>query len=184
MINVESHSSPKYINCMGFTHLSNLCTHVLYVVLFDNANSKMVNMRSKIENHLNISPFSMHTEEKSFRTSKVLWCICMCQHFQIWKRARRICIEFPQRIHNTKSIQRYKQYLNMRESVDSLCRDGTDTPIVRVHRKAFLTHERLRSKPFWAPGLPILFQHCYCTIVQGKRVQTSNKNIFKKCWGM
>ena len=25
----------------------------------------------------------------------------------------------------------------IRESVDSLCRDGTDTPIVRVHTKAF-----------------------------------------------
>ena len=30
----------------------------------------------------------------------------------------------------------------IRESVDSLCRDGADTPIVRVHRKAFLTLER------------------------------------------
>ena len=25
----------------------------------------------------------------------------------------------------------------IRESVDSLCRDGADTPIVRVHTKAF-----------------------------------------------
>ena len=25
----------------------------------------------------------------------------------------------------------------IRESVDSLCRDGADTPIVRVHREAF-----------------------------------------------
>ena len=25
----------------------------------------------------------------------------------------------------------------IRESVDSLCRDGTDTPIVRVHTKTF-----------------------------------------------
>ena len=39
--------------------------------------------------------------------------------------------------------------LVIRESVDSLCRDGADTPIVRVHRKAFLTRERSRSKPFW-----------------------------------
>ena len=29
----------------------------------------------------------------------------------------------------------------IRESVDSLCRDGADTPIVCVHRKAFLTRE-------------------------------------------
>ena len=40
----------------------------------------------------------------------------------------------------------------IRESVDSLCRDGTDTPIVRVHWKAFLTCECSRSKPFWAPS--------------------------------
>ena len=44
---------------------------------------------------------------------------------------------------------------SVRESVDSLCRDGADTPIVRVHRKAFLTRERSRSKPFWAPGYSI-----------------------------
>ena len=39
------------------------------------------------------------------------------------------------------------QHLNgsIRESVDSLCRDGADTPIVRVHREAFLTRERSRS---------------------------------------
>ena len=40
----------------------------------------------------------------------------------------------------------------IRESVDSLCRDGADTPIVRVHRKAFLTRERSRSKPVWTPS--------------------------------
>ena len=45
--------------------------------------------------------------------------------------------------------------LHIRESVDSLCRDGADTPIVRVHRKAFLTRERSRSKPFWAPSYSI-----------------------------
>ena len=44
---------------------------------------------------------------------------------------------------------------DIRESVDSLCRDGADTPIVRVHRKAFLTCERSRSKPFWAPSYSI-----------------------------
>ena len=43
----------------------------------------------------------------------------------------------------------------IRESVDSLCRDGADTPIVCVHRKAFLTRERSRSKPFWAPSYSI-----------------------------
>ena len=43
----------------------------------------------------------------------------------------------------------------IRESVDSLCRDGADTPIVHVHRKAFLTRERSRSKPFWAPTYSI-----------------------------
>ena len=43
----------------------------------------------------------------------------------------------------------------IRESVDSLCRDGADTSIVRVHRKAFLTRERSRSKPFWAPSYSI-----------------------------
>ena len=44
----------------------------------------------------------------------------------------------------------------IRESVDSLCRDGTNTPIVRVHTKAFQTHERSHSKPFWALSYPIL----------------------------
>ena len=33
--------------------------------------------------------------------------------------------------------------------------DGADTPIARVHRKAFLTRERSRSKPFWAPSYSI-----------------------------
>ena len=47
----------------------------------------------------------------------------------------------------------------IRESVDYLCRDGADTPIVRVHRKAFLTRERSRSKPFWALSysIPVVF---------------------------
>ena len=43
----------------------------------------------------------------------------------------------------------------IRESVDSLCRNDADTPIVRVHRKAFLTHKCSRSKPFWAPSYSI-----------------------------
>ena len=30
-------------------------------------------------------------------------------------------------------------HMHIRESVDSLCRDRADTPIVRVHWKAFLT---------------------------------------------
>ena len=42
----------------------------------------------------------------------------------------------------------------IRELVDSLCRDGADTPIVRVHWKAFLTRECSRFKPFsYANGL-------------------------------
>ena len=44
---------------------------------------------------------------------------------------------------------------SIRESVDSLCRDGADLPIVRVHRKAFITRERSRSKPFCAPSYSI-----------------------------
>ena len=43
----------------------------------------------------------------------------------------------------------------IRESVDSLCRDGAGPPIVCVHWKAVLTHERLCSKPFWTPSYPI-----------------------------
>ena len=45
--------------------------------------------------------------------------------------------------HNTKVFSAtvfHGQFI--RESVDSLCRDGADTPIVRVHRKAFLTREQ------------------------------------------
>ena len=43
----------------------------------------------------------------------------------------------------------------IRESVNSLCRDGADPPIVRVHRKVFLTRERSRSKPFCTPSYSI-----------------------------
>ena len=47
----------------------------------------------------------------------------------------------------------------IRESVDSLCRDGSDTHIVcvhtYVHRKVFLTREHSHSKPFWAPSYSI-----------------------------
>ena len=53
------------------------------------------------------------------------------------------------------SDSRISNAIVIRESVDSLCRDGADTPIVRVHRKAFLTRERSRSKPFWAPRYSI-----------------------------
>ena len=45
--------------------------------------------------------------------------------------------------------------LVIRESVDSLCRDGADTPIVRLHWKAFLTREYSRFKPFSAREWPI-----------------------------
>ena len=43
----------------------------------------------------------------------------------------------------------------IRESVDSLCRDGSGPPMVCVHWKAVLTRERSRSKPFWTPSYPI-----------------------------
>ena len=46
-------------------------------------------------------------------------------------------------------------WTHIRESVDSLCRDGTDTPIVRVHWKAFLTREYSRFKPFSEREWPI-----------------------------
>ena len=36
----------------------------------------------------------------------------------------------------------------IRELVDSLCRDGSGPPIVCVHWKAVLTHERSCSTPF------------------------------------
>ena len=44
---------------------------------------------------------------------------------------------------------------HIRESVDSLRRDGADTPIVRVHWKAFLTREYSRFKLFSARKWPI-----------------------------
>ena len=57
--------SPKFINCMGFTHLANLCTHVLYVVCFDYTISKMGNMRSKVVKLLKyISILYTHQREK------------------------------------------------------------------------------------------------------------------------
>ena len=49
----------------------------------------------------------------------------------------------------------YQRVGIIRESVDSLCRDGADTPIVRVHWKAFLTREYSRFKPFSAREWPI-----------------------------
>ena len=44
---------------------------------------------------------------------------------------------------------------DIRESVDSLCRDGSGPPMVCVHWKAVLTRERSCSKPFWTPSYPI-----------------------------
>ena len=44
---------------------------------------------------------------------------------------------------------------DIRESVDSLCRDGADTPIVRVHTKALLTLKRSFSRHFRVPSYPI-----------------------------
>ena len=38
------------------------------------------------------------------------------------------------------------------ESVDSLCRDGANMPIVCVHCKSFITCECSFSTPFWAPS--------------------------------
>ena len=40
------------------------------------------------------------------------------------------------------------------ESVDSFWRDGADTPIVLVHRKA-LSRECSHTKPFWTPSYSI-----------------------------
>ena len=53
------------------------------------------------------------------------------------------------------SVLNAPENLLIRESVDSLCRDGADTPIVRVHWKAFLTREYSRFKPFSAREWPI-----------------------------
>jgi len=39
-----------------------------------------------------------------------------------------------------------------RVGINCLRRDGADTPIVRVHGKAFLTREHSHSKPSWAPS--------------------------------
>ena len=73
------------------------------------------------------------------------------------------CVEHPNTYTRITFLQscpgqystEHAESLNIRESVDSLCRDGADTPIVPVHRKAFLTRERSRSKPFWAPSYSI-----------------------------
>ena len=43
----------------------------------------------------------------------------------------------------------------IRESVDSICRDGADTPIVHVYWKAFLTRKHSCPKPFWPPSYSI-----------------------------
>ena len=48
----------------------------------------------------------------------------------------------------------------IRESVDSLCRDGSDTPIVRVHWKTFLTRKRLYSK--LAEVITIVLSQIHC----------------------
>ena len=69
----------------------------------------------------------------------VVWCVCVCMHTSQLHVAR---------IHLAVAT-------HIRESVDSLCRDGADTPIVRIHWKAFLTREYLRFKPFSACEWPI-----------------------------
>ena len=48
-----------------------------------------------------------------------------------------------------------KQYIIIRESVDSLCRDDARPPIMCIHWKSVLTRERSCSKPFWTPSYPI-----------------------------
>ena len=48
-------------------------------------------------------------------------------------------------------------YVHHTELVSTLCRDGANTPIVQVYRKAFKTHECSYLKPFYV--LVILFQH-------------------------
>ena len=45
--------------------------------------------------------------------------------------------------------------LHIRESVDSLCRNGTGPPIVCVYWKAVLTREHSFPKPLWTPSYPI-----------------------------
>ena len=79
-------------------------------------------------------------------------CTCRCTHVIHVATLNWYLIEFCMYCHHF-------QVYCIRESVDSLCRDGADTPIVRVHRKAFLTRERSRSKPFWAPSysIPVVF---------------------------
>ena len=49
-------------------------------------------------------------------------------------------ISFKDRVH--------LKWQDIRESVDSLCRDGSGSPIVCVRWKAVLTRERSCSKPF------------------------------------
>ena len=62
----------------------------------------------------------------------------------------------------TRATARKKDFLNNRrivyqsQSAESRYTHGADTPIVCVYRKAFLTLERSRSKPFWAPTYIIL----------------------------
>ena len=56
--------------------------------------------------------------------------------------------------HSRKSCIELQTHF-IRESVDSLCRDGSGPPMVCVHWKAVLTRERSCSKPFWTPSYPI-----------------------------
>ena len=46
-------------------------------------------------------------------------------------------------------------HVGIRESVDSLCRDGANMPIVHVHWKTYSTCQGSHSKFFWAPSYPI-----------------------------
>ena len=55
-------------------------------------------------------------------------------------------------LHLNKAMVVLYGWSHVRESVDSLCRDGTSPPIVCVHWKAILTPEHLCSKPFWTPS--------------------------------
>ena len=108
------------------------------------------------------------TNRRQFVDKQKTMCCCgwhkiQCDPSQFWC-ATRLCswttiiilmeckvLQFPTALLYSMQMT----WSCIRESVDSLCRDGADTPIVRVHRKAFLTRERSRSKPFWAPSYSI-----------------------------
>ena len=77
----------------------------------------------------------------------------MCVHTKVLTSGCSCCLQAPLR--TSGFLQNVTPGPpRIRESVDSLCRDGANTPIVCVHWKTISTREHSCSKLFWPPSYP------------------------------